>query len=600
MNGRDGLRVTVAGTVERGAELVGEGDQARPRFLEGMAVPYGVPVRLGDGTVETFARGAFGAEPDRWRASGRTMAFVKSHRGEPVAIVRDLVDTPDGLRFRAELLWHKAATAEYVGDVAAGINGVSIEYKPETVAPRPDGYLVQRGTLHAIAGAYAPAYEGARVQLRDQSGGSSTMETTTTAAAVTDYGAELQRRHADAQAAVAALVAGQAAAGGEPDAQAAAELQAAQGRLARLSAMSDAYQQTQARQLAERAAVTRAAGQAPASDSGIRITRDQLVYAGRQHSFLRDVIHAGQGDPEASGRLRRHYTQLSDLAERATIVSSGVGGAIANEYLPGLLVDAIAKGRPMGSFFQRIPVTDARPRIFPRVTTSTTVAKPSEGANPSDGDFATEAVSATPELYIGSLTVARTIIDGADPDAERMMLADMQEQYAQVTEAALVSAIESGAASGTGTYVHDTPHAGILAMIVRYRTARRLRAEAVFLPDAVYEGAMSQVDSTGRPLIPYMGPQNAAGMQTAPGADGGSVLGVPLIQSYASAPGTSKANAVAVVARAADAIYYESALLDFRYEQPAGPAAVKLGVYGYFVAKVRRAPGVRKHLSTAS
>ena len=48
----------------------------------------------------------------------------------------------------------------------------------------------------------------------------------------------------------------------------------------------------------------------------------------------------------------------------------------------------------------------------------------------------------------------------------------------------------------------------------------------------------------------------------------------------------------ALVARRNDAIYWESSVVQFRYEQIGGPAAIRIGVWAYLVSAVRRAEGV--------
>ena len=290
----------------------------------------------------------------------------------------------------------------------------------------------------------------------------------------------------------------------------------------------------------------------------------------------------------AMDRLGRHYALLADVSKRAVAISSSQAGAYPTEYLPGLLTDRIAKGRVAGSFFDRIPITDARVRTFPRVTQSTTVYKQTtEGVNVPLSDFATEAVSATPDMYAGQVDVSRQVIDGGDPDAERMILADLQESYMQVSEVAILAAIEAGAQTGATPISAVTPHAGIVANIVQYQAARFLPAQGVLAPAAMYEGLLLEADTAGRPLVPFGGPNVSQGEVQA-GAAGASVLGIPILMSWGSAA------IAALIARKEDAHYYESSVATFRYEQVAGPAVIRIGLWAYLSAVVRRRVGVIK------
>lgn len=332
----------------------------------------------------------------------------------------------------------------------------------------------------------------------------------------------------------------------------------------------------------ETAAVARIGG-APA-----RVTRSELIYTREsEHRFLRDGLRAAAGDMEAMGRLGRHYAILEDVAHRA-VLSTGIAGAYPTEYLPGLLTERVAKGRVAGSFFNRIPVSDARTRTFPRVTTSTTVAKQSaEGTNVAASNFATTAVNSTPDMYQGTVDVSRQTIDGGDPDAERMILDDLTEAYMQSSESAIVTAILAGATAGPNTLTAATPHVGVIGAIVKYQSLRFLPAEGVLLPPAAYEGLLQQLDTTGRALVPYLGPTNAEGTAAA-GAAGASVLGVPVYLLWTAAA------TEALIARRADAHYYESSIAQFRYEQVGGPGLIRIGLWAYLSAVVRRPDGVYK------
>lgn len=587
-------------TTTAGGELRAIAGDQGPTWLEGVAVPYGVPIRVAGGALETFAPGAFRASVLEWNArpDGARPAYLVRHLGEPAAAIAELVETPTALRFRARLLRDDRgaltqAARDVVAQVGAGINGASIEWDPVDTTPTGSGYVVRAAKLYAIAGAYAPAYDAARVQLRHQGGTTMHCQScgqihapgaTSCAPRVTDFGAELERRSRDAAAAVVAIPAAATAEARELNDDERRQLAEATTRRDALGHQLTAYQEAQLRTRAERAAVG-------ATGPAIRTTRAELVYgpaSGGAGAFLRDVYHAAtSGDSEARGRLDRHYTMAADLLARA-VVSSDVD-TIPTQYMPGMFTPAIAAGRPMASFFQRVPITDAAPRTFARVTTSTTVAvQASQGANNAAGGFGTEPVTLTPTAYMGHVDVARQVIDGSDPAAASMILDDMQERYAEATEAALVAVLEAGGTASSYGIVAAEPHDYVKAALVAYKTARKIRAGGAFLPDAAYEGLVNQVDGAGRPMLPFLGPQNADGTVMV-GADGGSILGIQIAQSWASNAGK------AITARPSDAFYVESSLLSFTYDQPAGPAAVRMGVWGYFGAVVRKAEGVRVH-----
>ena len=543
------------------------------RTLEGIAVPYGERVELRAGVWETFAPGAFAQDVAAWnaRADGARVPFVSSHPGEGsrtvLGTVEELTDTPAGVRFRARLVDTQAAR-EYAELVRAGANGVSVEFAP--VGPlrvgRDGALRHQAARLLAIAGAVAPAYDSARVAVRSRR-----VETMTDPTRPDESPDDTDQEETQDQ-------------GGE--ATTAAPLEVRETRMSapagRITIPSD-----QERRSREVQVVGRMTGSAP------RVTRQELVYTrNAPHRFLRDGLRAAGGDMEAMGRLGRHYAILEDLAERAVTTTDDIPGTYPAEYVPGLLVTRLLQGRPAGSFFQRIPVSDARTRTYPKVTEHTVVhAQAVEGVNEAVSSFKTAPVSATPGMLMGMVDVSRQVIDGGDPDAERMILDDLMESYAQVSESSIVTQLIAGATAGTHPVDAAAPHAGLVGSIASFPTARFLPAEGVFAPAAVFEGLILETDQTGRPMVPYVGPANAEGTVQAGGA-AASVLGVPVYNSWAQ-PDT-----YVLVARRADAFYYESAVVQFRYEQIGGPAAIRIGIWAYLTAQVRRAEGVVKESVT--
>lgn len=517
------------------------------RTIVGLAVPYGVtslPTLQLDGSnaAEAFAPGAFSASVTHWmeRQDGARMAFRPAHGERPVGTVQRLEDTPAGVEFRAAI-FESPAGDEYLRDVDAGLNGVSIEWGPGSAPSRKlrSGQLLHReGRMHAIAGSIQPAYDGARIALRDME---EPMEPTTEQA---------------------------------PDqapAPAAAERSTAEAETA-VPAMTQAE-----RSAAESASVAHIQP---------TITRPEAVYGPRSgHSFFADRLHASEGDGEAADRLNRHAQLLAqqvELMERAgDVLSSEVPGAYPNTYLPGLLTPRILKGRPMGGFFNRVPITDATPRIFPKVTTSTTVTVQSaEGANPAASDLATTAVTATPLLYGGSTDVSRQVLDGADPSIDAMLMQDLVEAYAQASETVIKTAVEAGAGASGVAITAATPYAGALANVINYQAVRFQPATGVFVPPAAYSVLLAQADSTGRPFLPMIGATNSDGT-VGPGAASAQLLDAATFLSWASTTN------VWTFARASDYVIFESSIAQFRYDQVVGPAAIRIGIWAYLVVGTR-------------
>jgi HK97 family phage prohead protease/HK97 family phage major capsid protein len=525
-----------------------------PRIIEGIAVPYGVAWESAGGFREMFAPGAFAADAERWnmRSDGARLPFLSDHIGRKfLGGVAQLIDTPEALLFRAELRDTPDA-AEYIEQVEAGANGVSVEFAPIGKSQKSRDGTVRHGVarIAAIAGALTPAYDAARVAAREEN---------------VMPADQLELRANETPEPTP-----------EPEPTPQPEPPSQHTELA-----------TQRRDL-EAARVRQTAPQ-------LRVTRPEAIYTPRsEHGFLNDAWRASQGDSQARERQDRHYALLIDtvdeILERAgDVLSSEIAGAYPSEYMPGLLVERILKGRPMASFYNRFPISDARPRIYPKVTTSTTVSVQSaEGVNPAASDFATTPVTITPLFYGGETSVARQVLDGADPAAEAMIIQDLTEAYSQTSETAVKTVVEAGSTDLGVTLTAATPHDGIVDMIVQHQASRFLPAERVFLSPTLYGNALKETDTAGRLLMPWAGPSNAAGEQGS-GASGGSVLGVPVAMSWTSTDGVAGVGSVAIAGRASDFIIYESPIFRFTFDQGAGaPAAIRVGLWAYLAAGARR------------
>jgi HK97 family phage prohead protease len=361
----------------------------------------------------------------------------------------------------------------------------------------------------------------------------------------------------------------------------------------------------------QRAAAERGqvADMARSAGPSFRITRAEAVYGPQsQASFLADGWLARQGNSEAAERWHRHQSLLADQAvaierahawdggelvrsqagravlERAgDVLSTEIPGAYPNDYLPGLLTPRILKGRPMGNFYDRFPIADARPRIFPKVTTSTTVAVQSaEGAALGSTDFATTAVTATPLIYGAYTDVSRQVLDGADPTANAMLLQDLYEAYAQASETVIKTAVEAGSTASGVAITAATPYAGTLANVINYYAVRFKSATAAFIPSALFPVLASQGDTTGRPFLPMIGAVNSDGQTLATDLD----LELAVLTARGKLSYASTVN-VNVFGRPNDFVTFESAVASFSYDQVVGPQAVRVGIWAYLVVGTR-------------
>jgi hypothetical protein len=554
---------------------------AGSRDIVGLAVPYGAISNATDldgrGTIgrETVAPAAGRDSVAFWmtRQDGARMPYRPRHGERPVGAVTHLEDRSDGVGFRATIFGGQAGDA-YLDEVDAGLNGVSAEYAPSATTRGRDGLVVARTIkLFAIAGSDAPAYDGARIALRDME---DSMNCEHCGAAMT----------AGVAHSCATAPAGRDAAptpvAGAPSAPAPA---------------APAADTMPPLTNSQRSALEAAGLQSliPNRSQAV-ITRPEAVYSPRgEHNWFADSWAAARGNSDARERQSRHQSHLADVAvlvereaaarfmdpayaERAgDLLSSEIPGAYPNDYLPGLLTPRIFKGRPMGDFYTRFPISDGRPRIFAKVTTSgVVVVQSAEGAALGTTDIATTAVTVNPVIYGATIDVSRQVLDGADPAALSIVYQDLLEAYAQASETAIKTAVEAGSTASGVAITAATPYAGTLANVINYYAVRFRGATGAFIPSALFPVLAAQGDTTGRPFLPMIGAVNSDGTTLADDAE----LALAVLTARTKLSYASTAN-VCVFGRPSDFVVMESPIATVQYDQVVGPQAVRVGLYAY-------------------
>jgi HK97 family phage prohead protease len=550
------------------------------RIIEGVVVPYGQVATVRDSPTgrpyrESIARGAMdGLDPGRVRleyVADPSPQSYNNHDGARLigrGIAADLEGDGASMRFRVS----KTALGDEAYELARDgvLTDLSVAFSPVAERRTRDGVVERtkidlgRVALVASRGAYA----GATVTAVRAAGEGAMSEETTTAP-------KGEEEEADEEEAPPA--------GQRPN---------------RTRVTVDVDRAAAERETAQ--ALSRAGSSGPR----VQVTRHEMVYRadatwsgrnerGERVSLLSDGWRARNGDMEAAERIFRYEQMRADYERRAEsaaapfleragdVLSAEIPGAYPNDYVPGLLTPRILKGRPMGGFYDRYPISDGLPKIYPKVSTSTVVvAQSAEGVNPAASDFATTAVTVTPVLYGTETVVSRQVLDGSSPAAEAMVIADMIEAYAQASEAVIKTAVEAGSSASGVAIVAATPYAGILGNIVAYYTARFRAAQGEFIPPALYPVLLAQADTTGRPLLPALGPINASGT-TSDGAVGANILGATVYLSYASTVN------VVVTGRSNDFVIFESPIARFSYDAVTGPAGVRVGVWAYLAVGQR-------------
>lgn len=366
--------------------------------------------------------------------------------------------------------------------------------------------------------------------------------------------------------------------------------------------------------------------------SGIQVTYEPPVYTLRQGkdspSFVRDAWHAKVSDDrDAQDRFRKFQAQQADIADKvnaagltyasfATGTTGNLAEAIPPGYRPELYVPQLFQGRPLTDSVSNGALSDATPFTVPRFVTATGMAANHvEGTNPTDGTLDLETVTITPGAVSGLFKLTREIIDSSNPAVDAIALNAMREAYSQNTEAKVYTELNGANGQGgvitagqvpSGAWVDTTSGQGdelldgIRAQFAKFPFHRFNFVNGVRLSQEATTSLAAGKDTTGRPLLPPLAPQNSAGTTNGLGTmgQGFNIDGLAGIPAW-SMTGNAAGDADVLIYNSADIWAWESPTLTFRYEERSGPALVELALFGYFATRILRPRGLHAIRHTA-
>jgi phage head maturation protease len=348
------------------------------------------------------------------------------------------------------------------------------------------------------------------------------------------------------------------------------------------------------------------------------VGREEPVYMmnGNGPSFVRDTWKMRtEGDHEAAARVRKFMQQTEDAARSRAALTAGAefavntgnaSGVVPPGYRPDMFVSQLLKERPLTNSVSRGTLTDATPFNIPKyVSSSGESAQHVEGVNPSQGSLVLGVTTVSPTAVSGLFQLTREIVDSANPAIDAIAMAAMREAYSQQTEAMVYAELNgtngvggtittgfvpSGAQAATTTGQGDELLAGVRTAMALYPFRRFGSINRAHLSQEGTTEFASAVDTTGRPLLPYLGAQNSVGTANT-STQGYLVDGVTMEPTW-SMTGNAAGDADVLMFNSADVWAWESGLLMFRYEERNGPANIDLAMFGYFATRVLRPIGL--------
>jgi HK97 family phage major capsid protein len=301
--------------------------------------------------------------------------------------------------------------------------------------------------------------------------------------------------------------------------------------------------------------------------------------------YVIDRWRAGLGQAEAANRLDIYHRAAAHqtTADNAGLIPSPIVAPV---------VSFVDSNRPLVAWLgpRQLPGQNwSRPKVTQHTTVATQSAEKAELVSQK---MLITKLTATAAVYGGYVNVSRQDIDFTQPGIMDILINDLAEVYAQVTEAATGSALVTAATAGVGLPTGAITEAQITASLWDaaqkiYTAVKGQGRVAAFMPPAL-------LSSIG-PLFPPIpaSPSQSPGMQAADFGSGlvGNIAGIPI---YVSA-GITALNILVLSSAAAEA--YEDRIGSLQVVEPS-VLGVQLAYAGYFTPMTIEATGLVKIVKT--
>lgn len=321
------------------------------------------------------------------------------------------------------------------------------------------------------------------------------------------------------------------------------------------------------------------------------------VREGGQHSFFSDMAKAKEEGTSSPSGVR-----LADWGKHTRALSNATAGVglVPPKWLTEEYEKIPRQIRAVAEKVRRIDLgDDPRPMTLPKQTAGTD-AVVAEQAAENDPVLDTDAYDSdvetvTPKPTSGAQKVSRQMIDMDNPAIDSLIYSDLMSVYDFKVELKVCAAMIAAAGAAVVTLANegvfqDQEGGAIDAVIdtsIEVWANQFAPADLVFGDIRRFGKFRKLKDLQGRPIVPMTrySLQNAAGQVIT--QQSAEVEGLDLVGTAGAGTGLTYPQKV-VVARAADTLFFESAVMRFRYEEPDGPETIKLGVWGYTAVLVRQ------------
>jgi HK97 family phage prohead protease len=297
--------------------------------------------------------------------------------------------------------------------------------------------------------------------------------------------------------------------------------------------------------------------------------------------YTKRKIEAALGDEQA----KLYVTAADDFS------SAGLGFT-PTQYLSSVVSTQGNFGRPAVECVTREVAPDKGMLIHrPKFTTYPTTTVEAEGGAVSNTDAVSEYLTCTLSKYSGMQTLSIELLERSDPGFLDAVVNELSNNYAKVTDAAVITALTAG---GTQATAVAATSAGIIDFISAQAplayTGSSYFAKNYLAGSSQWSLLLGAVDSTGRPIYSAGQPMNSGGNASTTSAKG-SVMGLDLYVDRNVVATTIDESAFIIAPEAMTVFESPTAYMSVNV---VANLQVQIAIYGMFGTMLNIAGGIRR------
>lgn len=332
--------------------------------------------------------------------------------------------------------------------------------------------------------------------------------------------------------------------------------------------------------------------------------RDPGLYTrGSQYSFIGDQFRSMKlGDAAAAERLQRHTNAMRDNEHLRDVLGAGAttfgAGLVPPVWLAERFAPVLHRRLRLATQLQQVPWAGPFAWTIPVASTVAKTSSVAEGVNTTETDPSYGTITVTPKAIMGYSEVSRQMIEGSNPAVDAIIWGDLIGDFYDNVELEVIAALNGQSGVNTVTVSAGVltttdiaaQRAGLLDGIAAISDAPAGDADFFVGRTSRWTSYLKFTDSAGRPLIlaQRYSPQNAIGQGNATQGFRSPIQGD--LESLLVVTSPTVAASTGFILNSQEHLFSVSPPMQFAFEQPAGPALIRVGVWGYEAVTFARRP----------